>query len=595
VRRQTFVQQDMFDFHFSPGYYEDTDLAFTMRALGLRVLYQPFAHVFHESHTTYAGSMDALIERNRQHFISKWSAQLRHHMPPCEVAAACRQPHKTMYTHIAATRMYLFRVLWIDQVLPEPDRDSGSIRSLTMIKLLLAMRCHVSIVTVKRSGNGAHERYTKLLQWLGVHVIPSFRMMAAFTLREPYDFLFVARRDTFAEVRDTLYRQYPNTLLVFDTVDLHFLRERARLQFIQEHAGDTALLLAVFGSAEPSAVLANASLGNVQREVELDAASACAVAVVVSDEERRALRAELLADGREPPAIAVIANAHESAAPTAAPFEGRAGVVFVGNFNHLPNRDAVLFFANEVMPLILRQRRVQHDKGFVFHVVGANRIPPAILALNRSDGSGSVQRIVVHGHVPDLRPLYGMMRVSVAPLRWGAGVKGKVNSAHQLGVPVVCTSAAVAGMHATDGEHVLLGDTPAMLAAQVARVYYNGSLWRRLVTRGLELLDARFSASRAAIGTLEVLSHLRETNTLMGAKSLAIADARPRIYSDLRAAAALGGYYFNLTRLEPHLAPSDVLVPHNETCDAVVPTTRLATLASPRSHYFLQLVGRSGK
>ena len=89
------------------------------------------------------------------------------------------------------------------------------------------------------------------------------------------------------------------------------------------HAGDTALLLAVFGSAEPSAVLANASLGNVQREVELDAASACAVAVVVSDEERRALRAELLADGREPPAIAVIANAHESAAPTAAPFEGR--------------------------------------------------------------------------------------------------------------------------------------------------------------------------------------------------------------------------------------------------------------------------------
>ena len=347
MRRQTFVQQDMFDFHFSPGYYEDTDLAFTMRALGLRVLYQPFAHVFHESHTTYAGSMDALIERNRQHFISKWSAQLRHHMPPCEVAAACRQPHKTMYTHIAATRMYLFRVLWIDQVLPEPDRDSGSIRSLTMIKLLLAMRCHVSIVTVKRSGNGAHERYTKLLQWLGVHVIPSFRMMAAFTLREPYDFLFVARRDTFAEVRDTLYRQYPNTLLVFDTVDLHFLRERARLQFIQEHAGDTALLLAVFGSAEPSAVLANASLGNVQREVELDAASACAVAVVVSDEERRALRAELLADGREPPAIAVIANAHESAAPTAAPFEGRAGVVFVGNFNHLPNRDAVLFFANE--------------------------------------------------------------------------------------------------------------------------------------------------------------------------------------------------------------------------------------------------------
>ena len=58
----------------------------------------------------------------------------------------------------------------------------------------------------------------------------------------------------------------------------------------------------------------------------------------------------------------------------------------------------------------------------------------------------------VHGHVPDLRDLYSRVRVSVAPLRWGAGVKGKVNTAHQLGVPVVCTSLAVDGMHAAHGE-----------------------------------------------------------------------------------------------------------------------------------------------
>ena len=53
---------------------------------------------------------------------------------------------------------------------------------------------------------------------MGAHVIPSFSMMRAFTLREPYDFVVVARRDTFAAVRDVLHRHYPNTLLVFDTV-----------------------------------------------------------------------------------------------------------------------------------------------------------------------------------------------------------------------------------------------------------------------------------------------------------------------------------------------------------------------------------------
>ena len=204
VPRALFLRHSMFDLRFSPGYYEDTDLAFTVRAAGLRVLYQPFAHVVHQSHTTYAANgmarMEALISRNRQHFTSKWSGTLRGHMPACEVAGACTQPHKTMYTHLAATRMYTYRMLWMDMILPEPDRDSGSVRTLVILKILLALRVHVSIVTVQRSGKGRHERYTRLLQYMGAHVVPSFNMMRAFTLREPYDFIVVARRDTFAAV-----------------------------------------------------------------------------------------------------------------------------------------------------------------------------------------------------------------------------------------------------------------------------------------------------------------------------------------------------------------------------------------------------------
>ena len=73
--------------------------------------------------------MDALIDRNRQHFTAKWGRELRDHMPPCEMANACTQPHKTMYTHLAATRMYTYRMLWLDMILPEPDRDSGSVRT----------------------------------------------------------------------------------------------------------------------------------------------------------------------------------------------------------------------------------------------------------------------------------------------------------------------------------------------------------------------------------------------------------------------------------------------------------------------------------
>ena len=151
----------------------------------------------------------------------------------------------------------------------------------------------------------------------------------------------------------------------------------------------------------------------------------------------------------------------------------------MGNFNHLPNRDAVLHFATEVLPRLVRLPRVRDDPGFVFHVVGANALPASILALNGSTLGGLHARVRVHGYVPQLRPLFSRMRLSVAPLRWGAGVKGKVNSAHQLGVPVVCTSIAVSGMHATDGKDVLLADAPAEMAAAVMAAYYNATTWHR--------------------------------------------------------------------------------------------------------------------
>ena len=572
VPRELFVREGMFDAHFSPGYYEDTDLSFTARRLGLRVLYNPFAHVVHMAHSTYQASMEPLLQRNRQQFTSKWHGVLSaEHAPPCSVASACWTPNKQMFTHLAATRLYSLRVLWMDMVLPEPDRDSGSVRTLTMLKAMLAMRCHVSIVSVQRSGQGRHERYTKMLQYLGVHVIPDLATFSAPAyLREPYDVIFVARRDTYAAARGVLHRHYPTALLVYDTVDLHFLRERARARFIAEHrlAQDT-LLADALGGMEALARLTNRTEAARLRSLELEASEASSVTIVVSDSERTALRVELRADGRDVPPVVVVANAHEPAPMTPAPFVERHGLVFVGNFNHLPNRDAVLFFARDVLPRLLRVPMVQADPGFVFHVVGANRIPEAILALNNTADGNGVVRVRVHGFVPSLRPLYGAMRVSVAPLRWGAGVKGKVNTAHQLGVPVVCTSLAADGMHVTDGEHALLGDTPEALAAAALTAYYNASVWARLRARGARLLETHFSASRAASGLLSVLAHLRAANTLMAGKAAALGSPRRRLYADLRGALGFGGYYFNMSALEPRLDfPEPSLPDDNYTCGA---------------------------
>jgi len=133
------------------------------------------------------------------------------------------------------------------------------------------------------------------------------------------------------------------------------------------------------------------------------------------------------------------------------------------------------------------------------------------------------------------------------------------------------------------------------MAAAVIAAYYNATTWHRLMWGGRQLLASRFSASRAAAGVLEVLALLRETNTLMGMKSLAITDARPRIYSDLRAAASLGGYHFNWTRLEGHLEISDQVVPHDRPCDAAPAGSPNGFIheTSPNSGYFLQRIASS--
>src|SRR5699024_4735168 len=98
---------------------------------------------------------------------------------------------------------------------------------------------------------------------------------------------------------------------------------------------------------------------------------------------------------------------------TRAVARGRADIMFVGGFDHHPNRDAAVWLANEIMPVVWRT----HPETVV-HIVGSNPTDE-VVSLH---GAG----VEVHGWVADLAGLYRAMRVVVAPLRFGAGVKGKV-------------------------------------------------------------------------------------------------------------------------------------------------------------------------
>ena len=166
------------------------------------------------------------------------------------------------------------------------------------------------------------------------------------------------------------------------------------------------------------------------------------------------------------------------------PFALRRDWLFIGSFLHPPNIDAVLFFVEKIYPLV--SERLRDAK---FYIVG-DKAPPEIVALSN-------ERIVVTGLQRDVRQFFDSVKLSVAPLRFGAGVKGKINQSMAFGVPVVATTLAAEGMELTDREDVLLADEPEDFARALIELYESDELWNRLSENGVKKTMALYSVEAA--------------------------------------------------------------------------------------------------
>jgi hypothetical protein len=257
-------------------------------------------------------------------------------------------------------------------------------------------------------------------------------------------------------------RLAPRAKVLFDTVDLHFLRE----QRAAEHAANPAL----------------ARQAQASRQAELGLIRDADVTLVVSPIERELLMAEL------PQArVELLSNVHEVPGRSRG-FGDRAGLMFVGGAAHPPNIDAIDWLAQDIYPRI-RARRPDIE----LHLLGDMPEPERA----RLAAAG----IRAHGRVEELDPWLSGCRIALAPLRYGAGVKGKVNMAMSHGLPVVATSIAAEGMNLVDGQDVLVADDAEGFAEAVLRLYDDEALWMRLSDAGLANVERHFSfdAARQAL------------------------------------------------------------------------------------------------
>jgi len=458
-----FHQLGGFDLRYAPAYYEDTDLAFAVRAARRKVFYQPQARIVHLEGQTQGTDETGGVKRhqaiNHSTFASKWSTALAAHRT------------NGLHPEMERDRWAARRVLVIDACMLTPDQDSGSVRMQSLLEVLTALHCKTTFVADNLE---FREPYVGALQQLGIEVLfhPYVSSMAdLLAARGPeFDVVIVSRHYIAAKHIDAVRQFAPRALVVFDTVDLHFLREER---------------LAELEGTAPSKAAARA-----KREEELAMIRKADVTLVVSTVEQKLLH-ELLPESR----VMILSNIHEPMAG-GKPFADRDGLVFIGGFQHPPNTDAVLWYAQEILPRVRAQL-----PGVKTYIVGS-KVPATIQALASDD-------LIVTGYVPDVTPYFNGCRVSIAPLRYGAGVKGKVNSAMSHGLPVVATSTSVEGMHLRPEEDVLVADDPAAFADAIVRLYRDEALWHRLAAGGVDNIRRHFSrdVARKAVKQLVALAN----------------------------------------------------------------------------------------
>ena len=443
---------DGFDELFSPAYYEDTDLAFRLRDRGYKVMYQPLSQVIHLEGVTSGTDVSKGVKRyqdvNREKFFDRWKNALSTHGDSDQNAIIYRN------------RTRKKRVLVIDVCTPKPDQDSGSVDTFNYLLVLRNIGFEVTFISVV----DAHkiDRYVSDLQGKGIECItqPYLRSIEQFLEENGkfYDLTFLFRAPFGGKYIDLVRKHAPDAKVVFNTVDLHFLRERREREIAEDTSRKTF------------------SQEGITEDEELGIMRKADQTIVVSEYELGLLKKI------DPTIKATVIGLPREIPGRSHGYEGRKDIVFIGGFLHKPNVDAVQYFTKEIWPLV--QKELPQCK---FLVVGSN-VPPEIQEL----ASASIKIV---GFVPNLNSVFSTCRLTVAPLRFGAGIKGKVITSLSYGVPCVATSVATEGMGMTNRETVMVSDDPKEFAGLVAEVYKNNNLWEELSNNGLCFVYDKFSIS----------------------------------------------------------------------------------------------------
>lgn len=442
-----------FDPIFKPAYCEDVDLAFRIREKGFEVWYQPLSCALHFEGMTHGRDEKVGIKSHQVTNLVKLQRLWKDKLPGNRPGGS--DPDKE------ANRSVKMSMLVIDALTHTPDQDAGSAIGWQMLKAFREIgfkQTYFPLHGLRHEG-----RYTEDYQRLGVEMLyaPFVTNFEDFiSSRNDFDYVLTHRYNVTQEVIDLIRTHMPLARIIFVPADLHHLRISREAELKKDRS---LRIKAARAKTEEIQVFAKADCSVPHTQVE-----------------KEIIRSEIphLSDN-----IVVLPWAIEIVESQSS-LQDRHDIMYLGGYNHPPNVDAVEYFIGEVYNKILNEL----PDGTSFLAVG--NAPPAKLQALASES------VIVTGHVPDVSPYFARTRVFVAPLRFGAGIKGKVIQSLAHGVPVVASTIALEGIGLTPGENCLKADTPEEIGDAVLYLFRNPEYWSMIRESGLKFVLDKFSWDR---------------------------------------------------------------------------------------------------
>ena len=443
-----------FDERYAPAYCEDSDLCFAVRKAGFKVYYQPFSEVVHFEGITHGRDVKQGIKqyqvKNKKKFVEKWAPELAHqHAKGKTIFYDRDRSHQNKH------------ILVIDHNVPTIDKDAGSRTINNFVDCLLDLGYRVKFMVPNMYPSAS---YMKLLQLKGVEVLHGEDYIAwksgwkhyLIDNKAHFDAILLSRSSICIPILKFLrHIHYPGKVIYYGH-DLGFRR-----------------------IAEEAEVLGDNSLRKLAAKLKGDEDfmyQNSDTALMINYDEINYLKKYI-----NKPVHYIPPYFFEETSDTPG-FQERSGLLFVGGFGHPPNHEAVKWFMEDIYPALA-------EKQIPFTVAGAN-IPQFIIDYKATFPLFNTKSDL---SVAELDAAYRAARLAVVPLKFGAGVKGKVIEAMAKGVPVVGTDKAFEGLMKDDQFPYKDCNKAEEMTRETELIYNNEQQWNTISNYGKNYIAHKFN------------------------------------------------------------------------------------------------------